>query len=279
LKEKLTAVFKIIRPENFLITFISVIVAVIICLPQSYSELNILIAAVAAALTAAAGNIINDVYDIDTDKINQPQRPLPSEIISTKEAFILYTLFTIISILLSMWLNLFALSIILFSHLLLFLYSKYLKQIPLVGNITVAFLTGLVFIFGGVVVGNPSAAILPAIFAFLINLIREIVKDVQDIEGDRQAGLFTFPIKFGILKSKFIISFFTFILLIFTVYPFIVQFYKIEFFVIVMVSVNPVLIYVLKKIYEKDYVGNLKKISILLKLSMISGLIAIYLGA
>ena len=279
MKEKLTAVFKIIRPENFLITFISVIVAVIICLPQNYSELNILIAAVAAALTAAAGNIINDIYDIDTDKINQPQRPIPLEIISTKEAFILYTLFTIISILLSMWLNLFALSIILFSHLLLFLYSKYLKQIPLVGNITVAFLTGLVFIFGGVVVGNPSAAILPAIFAFLINLIREIVKDVQDIEGDRQAGLFTFPIKFGILKSKFIISFFTFILLIFTLYPFIVQFYKIEFFVIVMVFVNPVLIYVIKKIYEKDYVGNLKKISILLKLSMISGLIAIYLGA
>jgi len=279
LKEKLIAVFKITRPVNFLITFVSVIVAVIICLPQNYSELNILIAATAAALTAAAGNIINDICDIEIDKINQPQRPLPSEIISSKEAYILYSLFTIISILLSIRLDLSALLIVLFSHLLLFLYSKYLKQIPLVGNITVAFLTGFVFIFGGVVVGNPSAAILPAIFAFLINLIREIVKDVQDIEGDRQAGLFTFPIKFGVLKSKFIISFFTFVLIIFTLYPFIVKLYKIEFFVIVMVSVNPVMIYIIKKIYEKDYVKSLKKISILLKLSMISGLIAIYLGA
>ena len=279
MKEKLIAVFKITRPVNFLITFVSVIVAVIICLPQNYSELNILIAATAAALTAAAGNIINDICDIEIDKINQPQRPLPSEIISSKEAYILYSLFTIISILLSIRLDLSALLIVLFSHLLLFLYSKYLKQIPLVGNITVAFLTGFVFIFGGVVVGNPSAAILPAIFAFLINLIREIVKDVQDIEGDRQAGLFTFPIKFGVLKSKFIISFFTFVLIIFTLYPFIVKLYKIEFFVIVMVSVNPVMIYIIKKIYEKDYVKSLKKISILLKLSMISGLIAIYLGA
>lgn len=278
LKEKLAAVFIITRPLNFLITFISVIVAVIICLPQDYSELNILIAAIAAALTTAAGNIINDIYDIEIDKINQPQRPLPSELISTKEAYILYSLFTIISILLSIWLNLSALSIVLFSHLLLFLYSKYLKQIPLVGNITVAFLTGLVFIFGGVVVANPSAAILPAVFAFLINLIREIVKDMQDIEGDRQAGILTFPIKFGVLKSKHIISFFTFILLIFTFYPFIAQLYKIEFFVIVMVLVNPVMIYVIKKIYEKDYMKSLKKISILLKLNMVFGLFAIFLG-
>jgi geranylgeranylglycerol-phosphate geranylgeranyltransferase len=279
LKEKLAAVFKITRPINFLITFISVIVAAIICLPQNYSELIILIVATAAALTTAAGNIINDIFDIEIDKINRPQRPLPLKKISIKEAYILYSLFTVISLLLSLWLNLSALLIVLFSHLLLFLYSKYLKQIPFVGNITVAFMTGLVFILGGVVVGNSSAAIVPAIFAFLINLIREIVKDMQDIEGDRQAGLLTFPIKFGVLKSKFLISFFIFILITFTLYPFITQLYKIEFFVVVMVLVNPIMIYIIKKIYEKDSLKSLKKISILLKLSMILGLIAIYLGA
>jgi geranylgeranylglycerol-phosphate geranylgeranyltransferase len=279
LKEKLAAVFKITRPINFLITFISVIVAAIICLPQNYSELIILIVATAAALTTAAGNIINDIFDIEIDKINRPQRPLPLKKISIKEAYILYSLFTVISLLLSLWLNLSALLIVLFSHLLLFLYSKYLKQIPFVGNITVAFMTGLVFILGGVVVGNSSAAIVPAIFAFLINLIREIVKDMQDIEGDRQAGLLTFPIKFGVLKSKFLISFFIFILITFTLYPFITQLYKIEFFVVVMVLVNPIMIYIIKKIYEKDSLKSLKKISIILKLSMILGLIAIYLGA
>ena len=70
---------------------------------------------------------------------------------------------------------------------------------------TVAFLTGLVFIFGGVVVENPTAAIVPAIFAFLINLIREIVKDMEDVEGDNKAGVITFPIKFGFQKSKILI--------------------------------------------------------------------------
>ena len=66
----------------------------------------------------------------------------------------------------------------------------------------IALLTGLAFIYGGFAVGNPVAAIVPAVFAFLINLIREIVKDIQDIEGDTKAGVITFPIKFGFKKSK-----------------------------------------------------------------------------
>jgi geranylgeranylglycerol-phosphate geranylgeranyltransferase len=278
LKEKLTAIFLIIRPVNFLITFVSVIVASIICLPKGYPEFNVLLAAISAALTASAGNVINDIFDIEIDKINRPRRQLPSKKISTKKAYILYTVFVLISIILSLMVSVHVFIIVLFSHLLLLLYSKYLKKIPLVGNITVAFLTGLVFILGGVVVGNPSAAIVPAVFASLINLIREIVKDLQDIKGDKNAGLLTFPIKFGIMKSKFLISFFTFTLITFTLYPFITKLYKIEFFVIVMVLVNPILIFCLKKIF-KDYSGkSLKKVSNLLKLSMIIGLVAIYFG-
>ncbi len=117
----------------------------------------------------------------------------------------LYISSVFISILISVFLNEVALAIVLFSILILFVYSKFLKQIPLIGNITVAFLTGLVFIFGGVVVENPIAAIVPAVFAFLINLIREIVKDMEDVEGDNKVGVITFPIKFGIQKSKIII--------------------------------------------------------------------------
>jgi geranylgeranylglycerol-phosphate geranylgeranyltransferase len=278
LKEKLTAVFFITRPVNFLITFISVIVAVIISSPQIYFELNIFLAAIAAALTASAGNVINDIFDFEIDKINQPSRPLPSGKISRKEAYILYLTFLLISISISILISLPALIFVLFSHLLLFLYSKYLKRILLLGNLTVAFLTGLVFIFGGIVVGSPSAAIVPALFAFLINLIRELVKDMQDINGDQAAGLQTFPIKFGMQNSKFIISFLIFILIIYTFYPFITQLYNIEFFIVVMALVNPILIYCVKKIFEKESEKYLKKISNLLKLSMVIGLFAIYIG-
>jgi len=279
LKEKLIAIIKIARPLNFLITFASVIVTAVICLPYKTLGLNVFIAAFAASLVMASGNIINDIHDIEIDKINKPLRPLPSGKITIKEAYGLYISFISISIAISFLINEMAMVIVLVSILILFTYSKYLKRILLVGNITVAFLTGLVFILGGVVVENPLAAIVPAVFAFLINLIREIVKDLEDIEGDIKAGVITCPVKFGFQKSKYVILLISLILILFTLYPFITQLYKIEYFVIVMVIVNPILVYCLKILFEDHSVKNLKRISNLLKLSMVFGLIAIYFGA
>lgn len=276
--EKLTAIVKITRPINLLITFISVIVTAIICKPNSFPLIEIILAAFTASFVMASGNIINDIYDIEIDKINRPERPLPSNKITIVQAYSIYISLVFISIFISIFLNEEALVIVLPSILLLFFYSKYLKRIPLVGNIVVAFLTGLVFIFGGVVVGNPSAAIVLAVFAFLINLIREITKDIQDFEGDKTIGVKTLPIYFGFKTSKLIILLFTFILILFTLYPFLTHLYKIEYFVFVMITVNPILIYCLKKLFQDQSLQNLKKISNLLKLSMVFGLIAIYLG-
>jgi len=205
--KKLTSILKITRPINVIITFISVIIAAAICFPDKIPALNVLLAAFSAALTAASGNIINDIFDIEIDKINRPLRPLPSGKITSREAYILIAVIILGSFIISFLVSYSAFIVVIVSHLLLFLYSKYLNRIPLLGNITVAFLTGLVFIFGGVVVRNPSVAIIPAVFAFLINFIREIVKDMQDVEGDKKSSVNTFPIQFGFNKSKFIILF------------------------------------------------------------------------
>lgn len=278
MKEKLTATIKLIRPVNFFITFISVIVSSLICVPNDFPDLNIFLAAFAASFTLASGNIINDIIDLEIDKINKPERPLPSEKITVNQSYVLYVSFISTTILISFLLNDMALIIVLFSIVLLFFYSKYLTRIPLIGNITVAFLTGLVFVFGGVIVGNPIAAIVPAIFAFLINLVREIVKDMEDVEGDNKVGVLTFPIKYGVNKSKVVILILSLVLISFTFYPFIAQLYKVEYFVIVMVIVNPVLVYCLKILFKDHSYNYLNKISNLLKLDMIIGLIAIYLG-
>jgi len=263
---------------NYVITFVSVLVAAIICQPNKTPGLNIFLAAFAASFALASGNIINDINDVEIDKINKPFSPLASGNLTIRQAYGLYISSVFISILISFFLNEVALAIVLFSILLLFVYSKFLKQIPLIGNISVAFLTGLVFIFGGIVVKNPDAAIVPAIFAFLINLIREIVKDIEDIEGDNKAGVVTFPIKFGLQKSKIIILIITISLILYTVYPFLNKLYRIEYFVTVMVIVNPILVYCMKILFEDSSQKSLKNISNLLKLSMVFGLIAIYLG-
>ena len=278
MKEKIIAAFKIIRPINAIIAFVSVIVAAFFCSPEEIAWFSVLLASFAAAFTLSAGNIINDIYDLGIDKVNRPERPLPSGKISKNSALILYFLLIAASLILSWFINLYAFMIVIIANILLVIYSKFLKRVLFVGNILVALLTGLVFIFGGVAVRNPSAAIIPALFAFLINFIREVVKDMQDVDGDKNAGVNTFPIRYGFQKSKILILLITFTLILYTLYPFVARLYKIEYFIIVMIIVNPILVFSLKILFKDRSIKNLNMISNLLKLSMVFGLIAIYLG-
>jgi 4-hydroxybenzoate polyprenyltransferase len=221
LSNKILAYIKITRPINVVITFCVVVVAIIISQTTQTESLRIILSSITASLTAAAGNIINDVYDIETDKISHPERVLVKGTISKKEALIEYLFLNLIAIVVVSSLSNTLILIVLASILLLFIYSYNLKKLPLVGNFTVAFLTGLAFVYGGFVSGNPLAAIVPAIFAFLINLIREIAKDIQDIEGDSKLGYKTFPIKYGFQKSKKLIILIIIILILFSFFPFI----------------------------------------------------------
>ena len=275
---KIKTSIRLTRPLNVLITFLVVIVGAVICIGQDYSLLKITLAGISAALTAGEGNVINDVVDLEPDKINHPERPLPSEKITSSEAVIEYTLLTTVALLLSAFINIIALVIVSVTWILLFLYSYRLKRIPLTGNLTVAFLTGLAFIYGGVAVNNVRSAIIPALFAFMINLIRELIKDMQDVEGDSQIGIKTLPQTLGFGKTKIIISSLSVLLIAATFIPFINKIYQIEFFVIVMILVNPLLVYVIKKLFEDDSKRNLNKLSNILKLDMVFGLIAIFLG-
>jgi len=278
LTKKIQAIVKLIRPINFLITFITAVAAVFISRPDLDFSVSIILAALAASFTLASGNIINDIYDVEIDKINRSSRPLASGLITIKSAYIFYVILVIVSFVLSILVSIPVFVVVVYSQIILFLYSKFLKRILLLGNITVAFLTGLVFIYGGIVVDDYEAAVIPAVFAFLINLIREIVKDMQDVKGDEKTGVISFPIKYGFQKSKILSLFVSILLILFTFYPFIVQLYKIEYFIIVTVTVNPLLIYAIKILFEDHSEKNLDKISNILKLNMIFGLIAIFVG-
>jgi geranylgeranylglycerol-phosphate geranylgeranyltransferase len=277
LSNKIFAYIKITRPLNVAITFCVVVVAILIS--QKYStKINLIIlASLAAATTAAAGNIINDIYDIEADKISHPQRVLPLGALTKTEVKIEYLILNFVSAIISINLSQTLFTIVFISSLLLFIYSFYLKKLPLIGNLTVASLTGLAFIYGGFVVENPSAAIIPAAFAFLINLIREIVKDIQDIEGDKKDGTKTFPIKYGIESAKRLVTFIIILITAFTFYPFLTHLYKIEYFIIVMIFVNPVFVLCLKNLLQKKE-NNFVIISRLLKMNMLIGLISIYFG-
>jgi len=276
--KKIITYLRISRPVNALITFLVISVACIISINGDYTVLKIILAGLSGALTASAGNVINDYFDIEIDKVNRPHRVLPKGELTLKEALNFYIFLTGIALLFSVFISLLALLEVFFAAALLFLYSYRIKRIPLLGNFVVAFLTGFAFIYGGIAVNNVEAAMIPALFAFLINFIREIVKDMEDIEGDKQQGINSYPAVYGFKKAKTLIVFFTIVLIILTVFPFINELYEIEYFLVVMVIVNPLLVYILKSLFQDDSNKNLNKLSNLLKLDMVIGLTAIFLG-
>ena len=98
--------------------------------------------------------------------------------------------------------------IVILSAILMFLYAYKLKKSCLVGNLSIAFLTGLCFVFAGVVLGAVFLSILLGFYAFLMTMAREIVKDMEDVEGDSMEGANTFPIKFGMKSSSILSSIF-----------------------------------------------------------------------
>jgi len=277
LSNKIYSYIKITRPLNVLITFLVVFVAIIISQVESVGLSTIILSSLAAGLVTAGGNIVNDFFDVETDKISHPERVLVNDLLSKKKVVFYYNFLNTLAIIFASKISIRLMLIILFTIILLFVYSKYLKKLPLVGNFTIAFLTGLAFMFGGFAAQNPFGAVIPAMFAFLINFIREVIKDIQDFEGDKKVNLKTFPIQYGIPKSKFVITLLTILLIAFTAYPYFNNNYKIEYFIIVMAVVNPILVLCLKLLFDKSEL-KLSIISNLLKLDMLFGLIAIYLG-
>ncbi len=276
--KKIISYIKITRPINTVITFCVVVVSATICLGKLDFSLNIFLGGIAAFLTASAGNIINDYFDLEIDKINRPSRPIASGIIKQRIAYIYYCIFVLFSLVVASEISLQAFGIVFITNLFLFLYSYKLKGILLLGNIVVSICTALSFIFGGIIVGNIWSAIIPSVFAFLVTIIREIVKDIEDIEGDKKYNINTFPIKFGIKQSKLLITFFIGVLIITTFIPFILRIYKIEYFIMVLFFVDIPLVYIISKIFSEHFLDLLRKISFSLKMVMIFGLISIIVG-
>lgn len=180
------------------------------------------LAFVAVFLVTAGGNVINDYFDIAIDKVNKPRRALPSGRISQRGALFYATMLTLSGIAVALFINTLCLGLATLNAVLLVLYSWKLKRSALVGNLLVGYLTGSVFLFGGAAV---SAVFLPGILfvsAMLAITSREIVKDVEDLQGDKRAGASTLPIRYGITASLTVATFFMLAAVVISPLPFVI---------------------------------------------------------
>lgn len=271
------AYWKIIRPLNAGITFLVVLLTITALSGGTVSSIALL-ASFAAAVTAGAGNVINDILDIEADRVNRSERILVQGLISKRAAITYYLFLIVLSIISSAYVSTVAVSIVILVNILLYIYSKFLKGIPLIGNIVVAGLTGFAFLYAGIIAHKIEQCIIFAVFAFFVNLIREIVKDIEDTEGDIAQGVVTFVTRFGMQKTKILITRLAIALIAITFVPVFTRSLRIEFFVICMIFVNPLLLYIIKLIANSAEPKVLRTISNLLKLCMLFGLVAIYMG-
>lgn len=155
-------------------------------------------AAVAATILAtAAGNAINDYFDRDIDRINAPDRPIPRGAISPRAALVFSLGLFGVAIGFAVTLPPLAIGIALINLVALAAYTNVFKGKPGAGNAVVAYLGGSTFLFGGAAVGNIGAAGVLFVLAALATVTREIVKDVEDMAGDRAEGLNTLPLTIG----------------------------------------------------------------------------------
>ena len=196
------SIYRDIKTGNAVMGAIAIILIAII---DKTISIPIILAMLAVFFETAAGNVINDYFDYNIDLINKPERPIPSGRISLKAGrnygYLLFLLGTVcgflISYLTSNWIPF---AIVLIADVILYLYAYKLKSTPLIGNLTVGFMTGFGFVFGGFTLNNPgiiSVSIFLGFFAFVMTTAREIVKDIEDIEGDKAEGARTLPILIG----------------------------------------------------------------------------------
>jgi 4-hydroxybenzoate polyprenyltransferase len=269
-------------------------------LEQSYVDLaltdfNYILLVIATVCVAAGGYVINNIMDQETDEIAKPQNRVVGVSISETVAYNWYIGLTIVGVGIGFYLSnviykpTFASMFILVATLL-YMYATSFKQIPVLGNVVVALLLstsiiiiGLFDILPAIDVDNRfrmkeafNILMEYAVFAFIINLIREIVKDLEDMDGDYQSGINTLPIMMGIPKTKIIVGILTLISIGILAYYINSNLFELDYVIYYsMVFIIGPLIYFGVKLINAVTKKEFHHLSLVLKLILFFGIISI----
>ena len=292
---------KMTRPKNIVIAIITLVVGyMLLGFPNSlflpddcHSDFDwigwstVMVEAFGFAFAIGFANIQNDILDLESDKLNRPERPLVTRKVSVKAARIAWITMAILVLACGLADSLASLGFFILLTGLLMAYNKWLKHIPLLKNMTVAFLCTTPLFFAGMYTilfernCDPDEyiwAIIPAIpFAFLLTTAREIYKDLEDETGDLKAGIMTFPLIAGSATARRLagaIILFTWISLPLPVFYMDKVFghnYPPLFLIITGIALTPIFAYVLVQAHKAKY----RKAQSAVKIGMFLGLIAL----
>ena len=205
---ELRAFVEITRPHNCALAGLVGVLGSMVALGSVPEGKILILVFLVVSLGCAGGNTINDYFDYEIDRINRPERPLPRGAMDRRTA-LWYSLFLFaVGLALALLISIRAFAFALLAYITMFLYAWKLKPLPFIGNIAVAALTGVTPLYGAIAVGKIGLAGTLAVCAFLVNVAREIVKDIEDVEGDLKKGAKTLPIILGRRKAAYVAAFF-----------------------------------------------------------------------
>jgi len=268
----------ITRPLNLLQATLAVVLTTAFL--GEMDALNTLVLLILSVITInAGGNVINDIYDLEIDRINRPKRPLPSGAMSVRQAwFYLIVLFTA-GALLSWFISLQAFIIAtLISIPTLIAYSACFKRQPLIGNLTVSFMLGLAFIYVGAAFDQISATVIMAALAFGFTWIREIVKDLEDMEGDAQQNARTLPLVWGETPTRQLVLVMMLIFAGLDLLPYFLGTYGAAYFWMVLLGINLPMLGFAFMLWRQGEKKMYSRTQLFLKLDIFVGLAALYFG-
>ena len=291
---------KLIRYQNLLMLAFMQLVFRYLFLAQSYVDLaltdfNYILLVIATVCIAAGGYVINNIMDQDTDEIAKPQNRVVGVSISETVAYNWYIGLTIVGVGIGFYLSnviykpTFASMFILVATLL-YMYATSFKQIPVLGNVVVALMLSTSIIIIGLFDILPAIdadnrfrmkeafdiLMHYAIFAFIINLIREIVKDMEDMDGDYQSGINTLPITIGVQKTKIIVGVLTVIsigILAYYVNSYLFELDYVVYYAMILI-VGP-LIYFGVKLLNATTKKEFHHLSLVLKIILFFGILSV----
>jgi 4-hydroxybenzoate polyprenyltransferase len=283
LKKSLGAFFRLVRLPNLLIIlFAQLMVRIFVIGPRSewktiLFDPSFILLCLSTLLIAAAGYIINDYYDIKIDLTNNPKRVVIGKVFTRRVALFGHFLFNFLAVLISIFLGWKIFLTVFISGFLMWYYSNTLKRLALWGNITISLLTGIsIYYLTFLSANNLNLVIIYAVFAFTISLIREIIKDMEDIKGDAQYGCKTLPIVWGIRNTKYFIFSVSFLFVVVIGFLFSVH-YNNLLMLYFGIALFPFLLVLLTKLYQAETEKDYRQLSTLSKLMMLAGLASIVL--
>ena len=277
--KSLLAHIKIMRPLNLMIGAFSVIITASMLKKMDLVSVWFTALWVVVFYNAAA-NIINDYFDQETDRINRPNRPLISGLVKPKTAMFLAILLFAIGTILTFTLPFTATFIAVAIALpLMIFYSIIFKGMPLVGNFIIASILGLTFLFAGAALQDINTMIIPAMLAFGLTIVRELVKDISDVEGDRNINLKTFPIVTDIKEAWILASALAILIGVGAIFPYAIGKYSHWYIIFVFFGIEIPLILTVFSAMKSPTIITAKRIAQLLKFSTIAGVFAVWLGS